>query len=446
MDALWSFVIAPLVREVAPALIRVSEPGGLLSARVSALARSGRDSSAIRLAVIDGDPNWYSVHRALTGFAAEGCFPLVLVDDVGWPYARRDGYAAPGAIPVEFRNACRRQGILPYRADLAESGGVNAGRFNGVFPHGSRNGVATAIADFVQAHAEVRYALVPGFHPLGILAGPTAPGGFLAEVMEDPNRALGPRGFFRAAASDRRTAAASLIDRAQRGIVAPRTNLEATPASLAPSEPSGDSLRDDLRAALTGHSLLAQLLRCVDHVFRAAGIPYAVAEGTLLGTIRHAGLIPHDDDLDIVVRREDVPRMMELAKGIGWIAGEGATWDEIGKISFICADEPSISDSGLWPRTPVVDIFPVSASSKSPILSAAELADCERRPFCDFTVSVPRAASAVITRRYGPRALDQVSVWRRGVAEPQALLSLTEHQQICTEEGYLPPRTLDPVV
>jgi hypothetical protein len=445
LDALWSHFIAPLLREVAPAEICVSDPGGPLSARVRAGPRPRRSQAVTRLAVIDGDPNWYSVHRALNRLAVEERCPVVLVDDVGWPYAWRDGYVAPESIPSEHRNACRRQGVLPYRSDLAESGGVHAGRCNGVFSYGSHNGVAAAIADFVSAHPAVRYTLVPGFQPLGLVTRMENARGLLAEVMEDPNRSLARRGFFQAAAAARRAAAAALIHRAQQRIVAPAVEVPAVELSLAPPEQSGDSLRDDLRAALTGHPLLAQLLRCVDHVFRAAGIPYAVAEGTLLGALRHGGFIPHDDDVDIVVRREDVPRLMELAKGIGWIAGEGSTWAEIGRIAFICANEPAITDSGLWHRMPVVDIFPVSATSKSPILSAAELADCEHRPFCDFTVSVPRAAAAVLARRYGPRALEQVSVWRRGVAAPQALLGLREYRQICAEEGYLAPRTLAPV-
>jgi hypothetical protein len=444
VDELWSFLIEPLIREADPGEICLSGPAGPLSERVRSLALRRSLGSYARLAVVDGNPNWYSVHQALTRLAAEPRFPLVFVDAVGWPYGHRDGYVAPDAIPLEHRNAWRRQGMLPYRGDLAELGGVNPERCNGVFSHGSCNGVAAAIAEFAKSHPEVRSALIPGFQPLGVLAGPETPGRLLAEVLLDPNRALARRGFFRAAADARRIIAAPMLDRAQRRIIAPNTVEGENVTVLAPPEPSGDSLRDNLRAALTGHPLLAQLLRCVDHVFREAGIAYAVAEGTLLGTVRHAGLLPHDDDVDIVVRREDVPRMLEVAKQVGWIGGEGAVWPQIGPIAFICPDETWITEAGLWHRMPVVDVFPVSTSTTSPILSATELADCERRPFCDFTVSAPRAALAVIARQYGPRALDEVSVWRRGGNTPPALLPLHEYQQVCADEGYVAARTLDP--
>ena len=282
MDQLWSFLIEPLIREADPGEIRLSGPAGPLSERVRSLALRRSFGSSARLAVVDGNPNWYSVHQALTRLAAEPHFPLVFVDDVGWPYGHRDGYVAPDAIPREHCNAWRRQGMFPHRRDLADWGGVNPNRCNGVFSHGSRNGVAAAMAGFAQSHPAVRSVLVPGFQPLGVLAGPETAGGLLAEVLRDPNRALARRGFFRAAAEARRMLAAPLIDRAQRRIIDPHTQGGPDAISLAPPEPSGDSLRDDLRAAVTGHPLLAQLLRCVDRVFRASGIAYAVAEGTLL--------------------------------------------------------------------------------------------------------------------------------------------------------------------
>ena len=100
MDELWSFLIEPLIREAVPGEICLSSPAGPLSERVRSLALRRSLGSYARLAVVDGNPNWYSVHQALTRLAAEPRFPLVFVDAVGWPYGHRDRAKSD---PVESR-------------------------------------------------------------------------------------------------------------------------------------------------------------------------------------------------------------------------------------------------------------------------------------------------------------------------------------------------------
>ena len=55
--------------------------------------------------------------------------------------------------------------------------------------------------------------------------------------------------------------------------------------------------------------LLQELMRVCD----AHNIQMFVAEGTLLGTIRHQGFIPWDDDIDVVLMRPEYDRLMAVA-------------------------------------------------------------------------------------------------------------------------------------
>jgi hypothetical protein len=122
-------------------------------------------------AIIDGDHNYYTVSqelRLIAERAEEGPLPLLLFHDVCWPHARRDSYYTPEHIPEGGRQPMVkgaglfpgepgvRPGGLPYNWAAAREGG-------------RRNGVLTAIEDFIDEREGLVLGVVPAFFGFGVV-------------------------------------------------------------------------------------------------------------------------------------------------------------------------------------------------------------------------------------------------------------------------------------
>lgn len=123
--------------------------------------------------LIDGDHNWYTVFNELRlirerALVRPGGF--IFLHDVDWPYGRRDLYYQPETIPAEFRHPYAKKGMKRGQNALAEVGGLNNTYLNALVEGGPKNGVLTAIEDFIaQNPRDYRFFRIHYQYGLGVL-------------------------------------------------------------------------------------------------------------------------------------------------------------------------------------------------------------------------------------------------------------------------------------
>jgi hypothetical protein len=123
--------------------------------------------------IIDGDHNWYTVYHELKVISERNLLKrggIIFFHDIGWPWGRRDMYYQPELIPPEYRQKMDKKGIVPGKSELSDSGGLLLGVPRATHEGGSRNGVLTAIEDFLREHsAEYDFLQIPDEFGLGIM-------------------------------------------------------------------------------------------------------------------------------------------------------------------------------------------------------------------------------------------------------------------------------------
>lgn len=162
------------VREIANAFARVELIEGRSPEALDATAPAD-------VYLFDGDHNYVTVRAELDVLDAR-CFrgarqALAILHDVAWPWARRDQYYAPDALPADA--------VHPHSFDrgvtVGDEGTVDGG-FRGMGAYavalhegGPRNGVLTAVEDFLADRDDLVFARIPILFGLGFLYPRGAP-------------------------------------------------------------------------------------------------------------------------------------------------------------------------------------------------------------------------------------------------------------------------------
>jgi hypothetical protein len=129
---------------------------------------------AADVVLLDGDHNWYTVYHELQLLFARAvengvAAPVVALHDLAWPYARRDMYYDPEAIPEGDRHPYMCRGILPGQSELADDG-LNGTLNNALHEGGPCNGVLTGVEDFIASWPKpITLYRLPFFNGLGIM-------------------------------------------------------------------------------------------------------------------------------------------------------------------------------------------------------------------------------------------------------------------------------------
>lgn len=108
---------------------------------------------------------------------------------------------------------------------------------------------------------------------------------------------------------------------------------------------------------------LLELLKEFDHFCITNHIEYSVIGGSLLGTIRHKGFIPWDDDLDIIVDRYNYEKIKtSLPQGLLEI--------ETGTPSSLWVDRIKLkSNKSITGYPPIIDLFILDNYPVNPIVA-----------------------------------------------------------------------------
>ncbi len=187
---------------------------------------------------------------------------------------------------------------------------------------------------------------------------------------------------------------------------------------LIPTIPTSDEQLPRLDPREVG--LFYDLMMRVDKIFKDHHIHYWATCGTLLGAVRHHGMVPWDDDIDLCMMEDEISRLENLR---GVLAEQGLVLyyrPDFGFYKIYPVDGSPITQGKtleVWPwKFPFVDIFPMTYENgkvdyarrawkaifpKEYYLPEDVLPPCCELPFGPMTLPVASHYLGYLTQMYG---------------------------------------------
>lgn len=164
-----------------------------------------------------------------------------------------------------------------------------------------------------------------------------------------------------------------------------------------------------------------QMLKDVTEILDKNGIKYWADGGTLIGAIRHKGFIPWDDDLDIAILEEDIPKLLSVSEQFSSLGYE--LFDTHSTCIKIQAQTGIIIESSdkYQLRYPFMDIFPMKKIDGYYVHAPVEvrntwpkdkfkiydIENLEKCPFGAITIYCPHNAEENLKSLYGKKVMHE---------------------------------------
>jgi lipopolysaccharide cholinephosphotransferase len=152
---------------------------------------------------------------------------------------------------------------------------------------------------------------------------------------------------------------------------------------------------------------LYQLMKDVHEIFQKNQVIYWIESGTLLGAVRHKGLIPWDGDLDISIRFEDGFRFQQMIpqfQQLGYEVDESYFGYKIllvenknDRLHNVCCDVFLTAQEG----NKIIYFSPGARERFSYYFLSSDLFPLKKYDFGDLQVWGPKVAEPYLTLQYG---------------------------------------------